>query len=169
MSSASKTRQLLIARCRSMYSWAAVTRDTPSAIEWHRKDLETVFAEINGLMARLRFQDEAERCRAEAASPSLSPKAPWDPLHLSACSTLLSTQSKSWTTVLNTCAKQPWRITLLPVASCEPVPDAEHQPMASQWAAIRNLREETTCHHKRFQQLCQHLGDPTVSKSSTPA
>lgn len=44
------------------------------------------------------------------------------------------------------------------------IPSTEYQPMASQWAAIRDLRSETAFHHERFRQLCQDLGDHTVSK-----
>ena len=51
-----------------------------------------------------------------------------------------------------------------PGPSAGPDPDSEHQPMASQWAAIRSLRGETAFHHERFRQLCRDLQDPTVSK-----
>lgn len=44
------------------------------------------------------------------------------------------------------------------------IPSPEHQPMASQWAAIRNLSDETEVHHKRFQQLAAELGNPIISK-----
>ena len=44
------------------------------------------------------------------------------------------------------------------------IPYTESQPMASQWAAIRNLRDETAFHHQRFQQICRDLGDHTISK-----
>jgi hypothetical protein len=163
MSSAPKTRQLLIDKCRSKYSWAAgVTRGTPSAIEWHQKDLETAFAEINGLMAGLRFQDEAESCTVEAASPSSLSQSPLG----SATPVSLFNTPQYPTKILDESVEHLREATVEHhAATCgKPIPDAEHQPMASQWAAIRSLREETAFHHERFQQLCQHLGDSTVSK-----
>jgi hypothetical protein len=140
MSSAPKTKQFLIDRCRSKYSWAAGTaRGTTAAIEWHRRDLDIAFAEINGLMAGLHYQDEAE---PEPADAQQYPAAILD----EDLPPLAATVTRDYPSV------------------AEPVQGIEHQPMASQWAAIRSLRQETAFHHKRFQQLARDLGDPTVSK-----
>jgi hypothetical protein len=44
-------------------------------------------------------------------------------------------------------------------------PDLECQPMASQWAAIHNLRDETASQYQRLQQLlCRNPGDATISR-----
>lgn len=171
MSSAPKTRQFLLDRCRTKYSWAAgVTRGTPSAIQWHRKDLDTAFAEIDGLMAGLRYQDKVERCRSQAAASPL----PQNPLGAAdEHGDLLGTRQYptqlldehlpdlSAATIENHTAAA---AAYVPASPAEPIPGAEHQPMATQWAALRNLRDETAFHHKRFEQLCRDLGDPTISK-----
>ena len=114
-------------------------------------DLETAFSEINGLMAGLSYQDKAEPCKAPVASPS----------SLSQNSSGVAAHAH-----LSNTSQYPTEITIEnnPPTAGGPVPGTEHQPMASHWAAIRNLREETAFHHERFQQLCRDLGDPTVSK-----
>lgn len=164
MSSAQKTRPFLLDACRSKYSWAAgVTRGTPSAIERHQRDLETAFAEINGLIAGLHYQDRAECRSARAPSPfSHSQNSPAGAANVE----LFHTPIPQYPTeILDE------RLEHLPAAidshadsASEPTPSTEGQPMASQWAAIRNLREETAFHHQRFQQISRDLGNPTVSK-----
>jgi hypothetical protein len=140
MSSAPKTKQYLIDRFRFKYSWAAgAARGTPAAIEWQRRDLDIAFAEINGLMAGLHYQDEAEPTPADAQQ---YPAAISDEdLQVSA-----GTATQDHPSV------------------ADPVQGVEHLPMASQWAAIRSLRQETAFHHERFQQLARDLGDATISK-----
>lgn len=155
MSPAPKTRQLLLDKCRFKYSWAAgVTRGTTSAIEWQKRDLETAFAEIDGLMAGLHYQDKAENNMTQAESPMQSPSGL---VHASVFDTqqyptdildkdLLGDTADGYT------------------ATAEPIPGTEHQPMAPQWAAIRSLRDETAFHHKRFQLVARSLDNPIISK-----
>ncbi|KAK3378839.1 hypothetical protein B0T24DRAFT_674678 [Lasiosphaeria ovina] len=126
MASNPKTREFLLDKCRTKYSWiSGVTRGTPRAIGRYKKDLEIAFAEINGLMAGMHFQDQAD---------------------------------------INSEHTYPDEIFDGDLLSSEPVTAVDDQPMASQWAAIRSLREETAFHHKRFQQLATRLNDPVIFK-----
>jgi hypothetical protein len=104
--------------------------------------LDVAFAEINGLMAGLHYQDEAEP-------------------------TFLDDHPSYPATILDEDLGLPpvdGTVTEDYPSVAESVQDIEHQPMASQWAAIRGLREETAFHHKRFKQLAPTLGDPAVAK-----
>ncbi|KAK0716229.1 hypothetical protein B0H67DRAFT_645873 [Lasiosphaeris hirsuta] len=147
------THQLFLERCRTKYSWASgATRGTPSAIERHRRDLEVAFSEINGLMAGMHYQDQAED----------SPASP--PISLSP-SPLQETRGR-----LDYPAEIDITDDLLgdppgPSHTAAPEPPAAmgDQPMASQWAAIRSLRKETEFHHARFQALVTQLRDPIIS------
>lgn len=145
MSPAQKTRQLLLEKCRTRYSWASgATRGTPSAIERHRKDLEVAFSELNGLMAGMHYQDQAEGGTTPAPSPSplqdtqAYPREIFDDLLEDRPASDIATPSKLSATM-------------------------ESEPMASQWAAIRSLRKETEFHHKRFQALARRLENPIIS------
>ncbi|KAK3360367.1 hypothetical protein B0T25DRAFT_565267 [Lasiosphaeria hispida] len=157
MSSAQKAQQthpLFLEQCRTKYSWASgATRGTPSAIERHRKDLKVAFSEINGLMAGMHYQDQAEG--NHPASPSLRSPPPLQatrehldcyPTEIDITDDLLGNTPGSHHT-----------------APPEPAATIEDQPMASQWAAIRSLRKETEFHHERFQVHVRRLQDPIIS------
>ncbi|KAK4245419.1 hypothetical protein C7999DRAFT_34182 [Corynascus novoguineensis] len=163
MSSAPRVRQFLIDNCRHKYSWAAgVSRGTASAIKWHQRDLETAFAEINGLIAGLRYQDQAEDHRApETSAPSFSPSSRGFSCHTDMPgipqypSEITDENLENPPTSTGEMKRQS--------AATGAAPATEHQPNASHWASIRSLREETAFHHERFQQLCEELKDPTIS------
>ena len=121
-------------------------------------------------MAGLRYQDKVERCGTQAAASPLSP----DPLGVAdEHADLLGTRQYP-TQILDEHLPGLSAATIdshtaaaaasAPASPAESMPDAEHQPMATQWAALRNLRDVTTFQHKRFEQLCRDLGDPTISK-----
>jgi len=164
MSSAPKIRPFLLDACRSKYSWAAgVRRGTPSAIERHQRDLEIAFAEINGLIAGLHYQDRAECRSAQVASPfSHSQNSAGG----AADAGLFHTPTPQYPTdILDEDLEHlPTAVDRHVSSASEHILGAEDQPMASQWAAIRSLREETAFHHQRFQQISHDLADPTVSK-----
>lgn len=147
MASAQETRQLFLEQCRTKYSWASgATRGTPSAIQRHRRDLEVAFAEINGLMAAMHYQDQAEGSTAPAPSPS--------PLQAS--------QEYNYPIQISDDLLEDMPGTYKPPA--EPSITVDDQPMAPQWGAIRSLREESEFHHRRFQALARRLGDPIISE-----
>lgn len=144
MSPAQKTRQLFDEKCRK-YSWASgATRGTPSAIERHRRDLEVVFSELNGLMAGMHYQDQTEGSTTPV--PSLSPTQTAYGYPLEIFDDFLGHTPASDT-----------------ACPSEPAIAMESEPMASQWAAIRTLRKETEYHHRRFQVLARRLENPIIS------
>lgn len=170
MPSTEKPQDFLIDKCRSKYSWAAgVARGTPSAIERHRRDLETSFAEINGLMAGLHYQDKLESetttARADSTSRGAQLPRPANPEATgSACPIPITPQEhqidsldKELTELLEASRQDP---TSTPGST----PDMEHQPLGSQWAAIRCLRKETAYHHRRFQHLARTMKNPLIDK-----
>jgi hypothetical protein len=101
--------------------------------------VDVAFAEINGLMAGFDYQDEAE------------------PVPLDSRQHPATVSDEDLPPLAGTVIQE-----YPPVD--EPVQGTEHQPMVSQWAAIRGLREETAFHHTWFQRLARNLGDATVSK-----
>ncbi|GAB1316979.1 peptide transporter ptr2 [Madurella fahalii] len=170
MPSTQDSKEFLIDKCRSKYSWAAgVARGTPSAIERHRRDLETAFAEINGLMAGLHYQDKLESetpaARADSTSPSTQLPYPASqeahgtayPISLPPQEYQFDSLDKDLSNLLEDSRQDP-------SSAPEPNPDMEHQPLGSQWAAIRCLREETVYHHKRFQRLARTMENPLIAK-----
>lgn len=163
MSSAPRARQFLIDSCRQKYSWAAgVSRGTASAIKWHQRDLETAFAEINGLIAGLRYQDQTDDYRApETSAASISPSSCGF-----TCHTDMPGIPQYPTEITDENFEDPPASTgemKRQSATAGAAPATEHQPNASHWASIRSFREETVFHHERFQKLCHELEDPTIS------
>ncbi|KAK3367776.1 hypothetical protein B0H63DRAFT_405133 [Podospora didyma] len=152
MSSPAKSRHFLLDTYRSKHSWAAgVTRGSPSAVEWHKKDLEKAFAEIDGLMAGLQYQDKADSIRdAQKQQPS----------SMGASVTENEQQYPTYPPDLDF-------IDIVvqdgPVTAPVPPPPKEHQPMASQWDTIRTLRDETVHHHRKFQQYAKNSQDPVIT------
>lgn len=149
MASAPKTREFLLDKCRNKYSWAAGnTRGTSNAIQWHQRDLETAFAEIDGLMAGLHYQDAAEAPQARPSSPLPPPPSQY-PLGIQDDDLLLE-------------PPPPSSVSPPPVTS-QSSPTADQQPLASQWADIRSLRQETVLHHEEFRRLAESSADPLIS------
>ncbi|EAQ84595.1 hypothetical protein CHGG_08609 [Chaetomium globosum CBS 148.51] len=127
MSPAQKTRQLFDEKCQR-----------------HRRDLEVVFSELNGLMAGMHYQDQTEGSTTPV--PSLSPTQTAYGYPLEIFDDFLGHTPASDT-----------------ACPSEPAIAMESEPMASQWAAIRTLRKETEYHHRRFQVLARRLENPIIS------
>ncbi|KXX81303.1 Peptide transporter PTR2 [Madurella mycetomatis] len=170
MPSTEKPKDFLIDKCRSKYSWAAgIARGTPSAIDRHRRDLETAFAEINGLMAGLHYQDKLESettvaradstsCNAQLPRPANQEAAgPAYPIPMAPQQHQFDSLDKELTELLENSRQDP-------TSTPESIPNMEHQPLGSQWAAIRCLRKETAYHHRRFQHLARTMENPLIAK-----
>lgn len=166
MSSHCKTRQLFIDKCRQQYSWAdGAVRGTQAAAQRHKRDLEVAFAEIDGLMAGLHYEDEASTTYSSPKSPARPSAQPSQtPFPDADVELPPDTYHNAY----------PYSTTISPddlddlISPASPVaagkPDPAQQPKASQWAAIRNLKDETEFHHQRFQKIVAAMGNSELLK-----
>jgi len=137
-----KGHQALLSQCASVWPpsslqslWAPGTpRDNPSAaIERLQNHLEVATSEVNGLIAGLHFQDQAEG----------GSKAVYDyPSELSDDDLDLQTSYPE---------------------PQEPEAEMRDQPNAPQWEALRAFRQESEFHHARFRRMERELKNPAIS------
>ncbi|RYP08906.1 hypothetical protein DL764_001616 [Monosporascus ibericus] len=155
---------LLLDKFRQKYSWAnGATRGTESSREQYHKDLKNAFAEIDGLMAGFKYLDEmGPRPRTEESSPPSPP----DDAPAPAAEAHLQRNSQEYPREIDGLDAPHDRRQVIDEGRQRPVSEVrpDRQPMAAQWTAIRNLREETEYHHRRFQTMPSLSDDPIIAQ-----